>query len=115
MSEHIQQQLEAYIELQRSLSEARKRLKESKKQLDTLEKEIKTYMINNSMDSIALPTGEIILYNKKIPQTFKKESMVDTLTDKLKNQQQAEEIVETILKNKTFLVEEKVRAVLKKR
>jgi uncharacterized coiled-coil protein SlyX len=115
MSEHIQQQLEAYIELQRTLAESRKRLKESKKQLDTLEKEIKTYMTSNGMDSIALPSGEIILYNKKIPQTFKKEAMVDTLSEKLKNQKQAEDIVDTILKNKTFLIEEKVRAVLKKR
>ena len=111
----IQQQLETYIQLQKTLSESRKQLRESKKQLDILEKEIKTYMINNSMDSIALPSGEIILYNKKIPQTFKKESMVDTLTEKLKNQKQAEDLVDTILKNKTFLVEEKVRAVLKKR
>ena len=115
MSEHIHERLETYLELQRSLAESRKQLKESKKQLDTLEKEIKTYMISNGMDSIALPNGEIILYNRKIPQTFKKESMVGTLTDKFKNQKQAEDIVETILKNKTFLVEEKVRAVLKKR
>jgi microsomal dipeptidase-like Zn-dependent dipeptidase len=113
--EHIQNKLESYIELQKVLSDYRKKLRDSKKQLDDLEKEIKTYMTTNGMDSIALPTGEIVLYNKKIPQTFKKESMVDTLTDKLKNQKQAEELVETILKNKTFLVEEKVRAIIKKK
>jgi microsomal dipeptidase-like Zn-dependent dipeptidase len=113
--EHIQNKLESYIELQKVLSEYRKKLRDSKKQLDDMEKEIKTYMTTNGMDSIALPTGEIVLYNRKIPQTFKKESMVDTLTDKLQNQKQAEELVETILKNKTFLVEEKVRAIIKKK
>ena len=113
--EHIQNQLESYIELQKVLSDYRKKLRDSKKQLDEMEKEIKTYMTTNGMDSIALPTGEIVLYNKKISQTFKKESMIDTLTDKLQNQKQAEELVDTILKNKTFLVEEKVRAILKKK
>lgn len=113
--EEIQSKLENYIELQKVLSEYRKKLRDSKKQLDEMEKEIKTYMTSHNMDSIALPSGEIVLYNKKIPQTFKKESMVDTLTDKLQNQKQAEEIVDIILKNKTFLVEEKVRAILKKK
>lgn len=113
--ESIQGQLESYIELQKVLSEYRKKLRDSKKQLDAMEKEIKTYMTNHNMDSIALATGEIVLYNKKIPQTFKKESMVGTLTEKLNNQKQAEELVETILKNKTFLVEEKVRAIIKKK
>lgn len=113
--EHIQNKLESYIELQKVLSEYRKKLRDSKKQLDDMEKEIKTYMTTNGMDSIALPTGEIVLYNKKISQTFKKESMVGTLTDKLQNQKQAEELVDTILKNKTFLVEEKVRVIIKKK
>ena len=113
--ELVQEQLESYIELQKVLSEYRKKLRDSKKQLDTMEKEIKTYMTNHNMDSIALPTGEIVLYSKKIPQTFKKESMVGTLSEKLNNQKQAEELVETILKNKTFLVEEKVRVIIKKK
>jgi hypothetical protein len=113
--EQIQSKLESYIELQKLLAEYRKKLRDSKKQLDEMEKEIKTYMTNNNMDSIALPTGEIVLYNKKIPQTFKKESMVGTLTEKLQNQKKAEEMVDAILKNKTFLVEEKVRVIIKKK
>ena len=111
----IQSQLENYMELQKVLSEHRKKLRDSKKQLDELEKEIKNYMVNNSMDSIALPSGEIVLYNKKISQTFKKESMVETLKDKLNDQKRAEELVDVILKNKTFLVEEKVKVILKKK
>ena len=36
------------------------------------------------MDSVSLKEGEIVLYAKKISQTFKKESIVEKLTEKLK-------------------------------
>lgn len=111
----IQEKLKKYIELNKQFAEVRKQQTASKKLLKELEAEIKTYMSENDMDSIALDDGEIVMYGKKIPQTFKKESIVETLTEKLKDSNKAEELTESILSNKKFIVEDKIKAVLKKR
>jgi len=111
----IQETFAEYLTLHQELSMLRKQQKTIKKNADELEKKIKQYMTDNDMDSIALKEGEIVLYNKKIPQTFKKETLVEKLTEKLQNLQQAEELTDSILQNKKFVVEEKIKAVIKKR
>lgn len=113
MSVEIQETFQKYLELQRTIGELRKQQNVLKKTVSGLEKEIKEYMSKNDMDSISLKDGEIILYAKKIPQTFKKESIIERLTEKLNDSQKAEELTQSILTNKTFLVEDKIRAVIK--
>lgn len=109
----LQEKFTLYLELNRELGQLRKQQRVLKSKVLDIEKDIKEYMTTNEMDSIALKDGEIILYNKKIPQTFKKEAIVEKLTETLKDSQKAEELTESILHNKKFLVEEKIRAVIK--
>lgn len=111
----IQDKFAEYINLNKEMSTIRKQLKQQKQRSDALEKEIKEYMTSNDMDSISLKEGEIVLYAKKISQTFKKESIVEKLTEQLKDSQKAEELTQSILTNKKFLVEDKVKAVIKKK
>lgn len=111
----IQEKFTLYLELNKELAQLRKQQRGFKTKITEIEKDIKEYMTKNEMDSVALKDGEIILYNKKIPQTFKKESIVEKLTESLKDSQRAEELTESILHNKKFVVEEKIRAVIKKK
>lgn len=111
----IQEKLQKYLEIQRQLTESRKQQKLYKNELDTLEKEIKEYMTKNDMDSISLKEGEIVLYSKKISQTFKKEVIMEKLTEQLKDSKRAEELTQSILQNKKFLLEDKIKAIIKKK
>jgi hypothetical protein len=111
----IQEKLQKYLEIQRQLTESRKQQKLYKNELDTLEKEIKEYMTKNDMDSISLKEGEIVLYSKKISQTFKKEVIIEKLTEQLKDSKRAEELTQSILQNKKFLLEDKIKAIIKKK
>jgi hypothetical protein len=111
----IQQVFTEYLELNKELAVLRKQQKDIKTKITEREKAIKEYMIDNDMDSIALKDGEIILYARKISQTFKKESIVEKLTEKLNDPKRAEELTESILQNKKFVVEDKIRAVIKKK
>lgn len=115
MSETIHEKFRKYLELQKELMKMRKQQRESKKILDSLEKDIKDYMVNNDMDSISLKEGEIVMYAKKISQTFKRESMIARLTEKLNDPNKAEELTQTILDNKNFKLEDKIKAVIKKK
>ena len=83
MGSDIQQTFQNYLDVHKSLSKMRKEQKETKSLLDKLEKEIKEYMTENDMDSIALKDGEIILYSKKVSQTFKKEVPNDAEDEKI--------------------------------
>ena len=53
MGSDIQQTFQNYLDVHKSLSKMRKEQKETKSLLDKLEKEIKEYMTENDMDSIA--------------------------------------------------------------
>lgn len=111
----LQEKFTSYLELNKELAVLRKQQRELKSRLTNIEKDIKEYMTQNEMDSIALKDGEIVLYNKKIPQTFKKDTIVEKLTETLKDSKKAEQLTDSILHNKKFLVEEKIRAVIKKK
>ena len=114
MEDNIKQTLETYININKELAEMRKRQKEHKTSLATLEKEIQEYMTKNNLDSISTSEGQIILYDKKTNQTFKKDTMVEKLTNELKDASVAEKIVDSLLTNKVFTTEPKIRAKLKK-
>lgn len=109
----LQEKFTSYLDLNKELAVLRKQQRVLKSKIVDMEKDIKEYMNKNEMDSIALKDGEIVLYNKKISQTFKKEAIVEKLTESLKDSQRAEELTECILHNKKFVVEEKIKAVIK--
>lgn len=113
--EQIQEKFKEYLELNKELSELRKQLKEKKQTVDDLEKDIKEYMTNNHMDSISMKDGEIVMYSKKISQTFKKDTIMEKLTEQLKDSQKAEALTQSIVQNKKYIVEDKIKAVLKKK
>jgi hypothetical protein len=115
MSTPIQETFQKYLQLQKQLSDMRKSVKVIKKNADTLESEIKEYMTKNDMDSISLKDGEIVLYARKIPQTFKKEVIMEKINEKLKDAQKSEELAQSIIQNKQFIVEDKIKAVIKKK
>jgi nitrogen-specific signal transduction histidine kinase len=115
MTNTIQEKFTEYIQLNQDLKQIKKQQADLNKRKKDLEKQIKEYMVNNDVDSISVKEGEIVLYAKKIPQTFKKESIVEKLTEKLKNVEQAEELTESILKNNKFIMEDKIRAVIRKK
>jgi uroporphyrinogen-III decarboxylase len=104
-----------YLDLNRQLTELRKQTKEIKDKTTEMEKEIMTYMVDNGLDNISLKDGEIVLYQKKISQTFKKETIVEKLKERLRDETKAQELTDSILSNKTFTLEDKVKAVIKKK
>lgn len=104
-----------YIDLEKSIQELKKEQKDMKNKMDKIEKSIKEYMKNNEMDSISLKDAEIVLYDKKISQTFKKETITEKLTEELSDPNKAEELAKSIVQNKKFLVENKIKVVLKKK
>jgi hypothetical protein len=112
---NVQEKFRVYLEMQKELAAFRKKQAEQKKVLQTLEDEIKEYMKTNDMDSIALKEGEIVLYDRKVSQTFKRPVMVEKIAEKLKcDTQKAEDIAESIFANKVFSVEQKIKANIKK-
>lgn len=112
----FQEKIKAYMQLNKEIAELRKGQAERKKSLQTLESEIKEYMEKNEMDSISTKDGEIVLYDRKVNQSFKKETMVDKLTEELKgDDKKAEKLVESIISNKVFTVQKTIKANLKKK
>lgn len=115
MAETIQEKFKLYLELNKEIAEFRKKQAAQKKVIQNLEDEIKQYMKDNEMDSISLNEGEILLYDRKVSQTYKKETIVEKLTEKLKgNGDLAESLAESIITNKVFNVESKIKAKIKK-
>lgn len=112
--EDVNEKLAEYIVVMKELTELRKVQREVKKKVDELEKYIKEYMTQNNMESITVKGGEIVLYPRKISQTYRKETIVEKLTEKLNDSKKAEELTESIITNKKFIVEDKVRAVMNK-
>jgi hypothetical protein len=112
---NIHELFQEYIVLSKEINELKKFQKDKKTILDKLGKNIHEYMVNNDMDSISLKDAEIVLYNRKISQTFKKETITEKLTEKLNDQSKAEELAQSIVQNKKFIVENKLKVVLKKK
>lgn len=111
----IQEKFKLYLELNKEIVEFRKKQREQKKVLDQLENEIHDYMNDNNMDSISLKDGEIVLYDRKVSQSFKRPAIVEKLTEKLKcDEKKAEDIAESILTNKVYTVEKKIKVNIKK-
>lgn len=110
----ISSKMKKYITINKEVAELRKKMKTLQDENKSLESEIKDYMTQNDLDEIKLDDANIVLFQKKVPQTFKKENIKEKLEEKLKDSRKAEELTDIILKNKTFTVEDKIKAVLKK-
>jgi hypothetical protein len=108
-----------YISIHKEVSELKKKQSKLKKSLKELEEGLKEYMQKNNMNSLLTSSGnEIILYDKKIPQTFKKENIINKLTEKLQethlNNTSVSDLAESIFKNDVFVVEGKIKLNAKK-
>lgn len=113
MEQNLDALCNEYIDLSQELKKLSKQRNEIKKRTTFLEKEIKQIMTDRQMDSIALPKGEIVRYDRKISQTFKRETIMENLTEKVKDIKKAEELTNSILSNKKFSLENKIRPVLR--
>lgn len=112
----IEEKFAQFISFETELVALRKKTSEIKKAKDKLEVEIKEYMKNNELDSISINNAQIVLYDKKISKTFSKEAIVENLKEQLNgDENKAEALADSILKNKTFNTEPKVKAVIKKK
>ena len=112
----IQEKFKLYLEINKEIAEFRKKQRDQKKELQRLEQEIFDYMSENNMDSISLKDGEIVLYDKRVSQSFKRPAIVEKLTEKLRcDEKKAEDIAESILTNKVYTVEKKIKANIKKK
>ena len=115
----IQDKIKCYVSINKELYEYRKKQKEQKKKLLSLEEDIHNHMTENDITSLKVNTddtnGEIVIYEQKVSQTFKKEAMIECLKNKLKgNEKVAEELTESILTNKVFNVKPKIKCNIKK-
>jgi hypothetical protein len=115
MEQTIQDKFELYVKINKEIAEFRRKQAGQKKLLTNLEQEIQQYMIDNQLDSVSLKEGQIVLFEAKTSGTFKRDTMVDLLTEKLKDEKKAESIVESIISNKVFTITQKVKINLKKK
>ena len=111
----IQTKFAEYLTINKELTKMRKGIKDLKTQSDSLDTEIKEYMTKNNMDSISLKEGDIVLYDKKVNMTFKKENMIETLRTELKGDvNKAESLVNKLVSNKIFNVQKSLKTKVKK-
>lgn len=112
---NIEEKLKLYIDLQKEITAFRKKQSEQKKVLQSLEQEIHEYMKTNDLTNLSLKDGEIILYEKKTNQSFKRPAIVEKISEYLKcDEDKAEKLAESILTNKVFTIESKIKANIKK-
>jgi hypothetical protein len=104
MDSDISTVFDEYIEASARLATLRKQQLVIKKSLTVFENKIKEYMTENTLDSVSLKNGQVIMYDRKVSETFKKDAIVETLKTHLGNSQKAEAVAESILSNKVFSV-----------
>ena len=110
----IKEKFTEYFDICKELAALRKQQNARKKRSDSLEKEIKEHMTVNDLDSLSFKDGQIILYDRKNLQTFKKESIQECLKEELGDANKAEKLAETIISNKVYKTEKKIKVNLKK-
>ncbi len=108
----MEQKINEYVQVAKELKDLKKIISKKSKNLKLLEKDIFNHMKENEIDTISYNDAQIILYNKKISQQFKKEHLLETMGMKLQNEDQAEELVDFLLQNKKFTTEPKIRVKL---
>ena len=110
----MQNNLHEYLELHKELAELRKTQSQLRKRYKELENTIKEYLEKNNLTTIQSSDGtEIFISDRKVPQTFKHDVVVDKLTEKLNksklNDTTVEDLAESILKNDIFVIEKTIK------
>lgn len=111
----LQSLFNQYIDLSKELDSLKNLQKDVKNKISKIESSIKEYMTKNDMESLKINDAEIVLYNKKISQTFKKETIAEKLKEELQDESKAEDLAKSIVQNKKFLIENSIKVVLKKK
>lgn len=111
--------IDEYISMYKELNELKKKQTNLRKMIKELDDDIKKHMRDNELSVLQSSNGgEILLYNKKIPQTFKKENIINKLNEKLQdihlNNTSVDDLADSIFKNDVFVIEEKIKPNLKK-
>ena len=103
-----------YSNLQKELTELKEKSKEVKGKLTDLEIDIQDYMQDNNLTKLKFSDGSsLLLSDTKQMGGFKKETITESLKDKL-DDQKANEIADHIVKNRPF-TEKKVIKYQKKK
>lgn len=114
--EQIQEKFAEYFKVSKDIAALRKQQNNLKKMSETLESEIKEYMTQNDLDSLSFKDGQIVLYDRKNMQTYKKENIVECLKEELKGDaDKAEKLASSIIANKVYKIEKKVKVNLKQK
>lgn len=113
MDSHFQEVLDDYIENNKQLSELRKQQQDLKKKNLVLETKVKEYMLENKMDSLSFAGGDIVIYERKVSETFKKPSLIENLKPHLSSEAKAEAAAESILNNKVFSTKSSIKVKTK--
>jgi hypoxanthine-guanine phosphoribosyltransferase len=106
--------VDEYLSLTKEIAELKKVQSQLRKRQKELEDNIKEYLEKNQLTSISTSDGtEIFLSDRKIPQTFKKDIVMNKLTEKLTrtklNDTSVEDLAESILKNDVYILEKTVK------
>jgi hypothetical protein len=96
--------LNQYLELKTESKKLQKEQLVIKKDLKALEVSIMEYFLESGIDSIMVNNCQISIFEKKVNQTFKKESILEILKNKLPqyNENQTEQLTDAIINNKKF-------------
>jgi seryl-tRNA synthetase len=110
--------IDQYLSIHKELNELKKKQANLRKNLKMLDVEIKKHMQENNLNVLTSQSGGVItLYEKKIPQTFKKENIINKLSEKLQNvplkNTTVSDIADSLFQN-VFVIEEEIKPVLKK-
>jgi len=112
--ENITEKFKKYLEITKEIADIKKSINEKKKITEKLGEEIYKHMVDNEIDSINIAEGEIVLYQRKVPQKFKKENIIETINETIKNPEISEKLTDKIMNNKVCSIESKIRAIVKK-
>jgi hypothetical protein len=107
-----QESLKKYIELKKEYARVQKNQNSLKKEIKDIEVQVMEALIQRQVDSILIDDCQISIYEKKINQTFKKETIEELLTKKLNNNEQAIDLTDSILNNKKSISVDKIKIKL---
>jgi regulator of replication initiation timing len=101
-NEVFNENVRKYADAAKAVSDLKKRAKELKAEMANLETSIKQFMVENEVDAISVKNIQISLGTQKISKTFKRDSMVKRLKEKVGDTSTAEELTDWVMNNRIF-------------
>lgn len=101
-NEVFNENVKKYADAAKAVSDLKKRAKELKAEMANLETSIKQFMVENEVDAISVKNIQISLGTQKISKTFKRDSMVKRLKEKVGDTSTAEELTDWVINNRIF-------------